>query len=156
VVGTFFVSSIILQTKHQLTSKAAGKSIFLRLSQVRPAIIANWHTNYHMQVGINGPPHSEACFILNSFLQQKPTEIQTQVASPALCYRATPLSHVIYCCAHTPLQLRTSTACIILTSSDVCVQSARVSVGINDLCFIEAFCCLVFNDVLYKSSNVIW
>jgi len=38
--GTFFVSSIILRAKHELTSEAASKSILLRLLQVEPAIIA--------------------------------------------------------------------------------------------------------------------
>ena len=38
--GTFFVSSIILQAKHELTSKVANKSVILRLLQVRPAKIA--------------------------------------------------------------------------------------------------------------------
>jgi len=39
-LGMFFVSSITLQAKHELTSKAASKSGFLRLLQVGPAIIA--------------------------------------------------------------------------------------------------------------------
>ena len=39
-LGTFFVSSIILQPKHELTSQAASMSILMRLLQVRPAIIA--------------------------------------------------------------------------------------------------------------------
>ena len=35
--GTFFVSSIILRAKHELTSKAASKSVLLQLLQVGPA-----------------------------------------------------------------------------------------------------------------------
>jgi len=38
--GMFFVSTIILLAKHGLTSKAASKSVLLRLLQVGPAIIA--------------------------------------------------------------------------------------------------------------------
>jgi len=38
--GTFFVSSIILRAKHELTSKVASRSVLLRLLQVRPVIIA--------------------------------------------------------------------------------------------------------------------
>ena len=38
--GMFFVSSIIHQAKHELTSKADKKSILLQLSQVKPTIIA--------------------------------------------------------------------------------------------------------------------
>jgi len=38
--GAFFVSSIILRAKHELTSKAASKGVLLRLLQVGPAIIA--------------------------------------------------------------------------------------------------------------------
>jgi len=38
--GTFFVSSIILRAKHELTPTAASKSVLLRLMQVGPAIIA--------------------------------------------------------------------------------------------------------------------
>jgi len=35
-LGTFFVSSIILWAKHELTSKATSKSIHLQLLQVGP------------------------------------------------------------------------------------------------------------------------
>jgi len=38
--GTSFASLIILRTKHELTSKAASKSVLLRLFQVGPPIIA--------------------------------------------------------------------------------------------------------------------
>jgi len=41
--GTFFVSSIILRAKHELTSKAASKSVLLRLLQVGPAIVKLKH-----------------------------------------------------------------------------------------------------------------